>query len=370
MTIYVSGDSNSVKRNGWVKILSDHPETPCEVQNISIGGAPSHMSLLRAIQGIEFKKNDVFIWAYGINDMLYITKAGYSVDELVWVLKKIIQICQEAGVVFAPLVFQPRRHSQIRRKTEYRTQLHALFDKCDVPYFDLDEAYLQKHSKQATVPLDFYVDYLHYANEEVVTDLIVNGALGLIRLAKIPNIDTGDLSSVRILNSFPDAEKGVLKNSAVGEVLTWNPKRDGLEVKLTGTGRVVGLFVATTRRGGVWDITFGGHTYSVSVAFADQDFNRTMLKFISLAAVTGRPFDFADGDTISLHWTSSPKNVLADHWFLKELEHENIEGKESALVSVLLELPSGYTGDNFAVHAKGKWRIGDKVLAWLKSIKP
>ena len=106
---------------------------------------------------------------------------------------------------------------------------------------------------------------------------------------------------------------------------------------MPGSGRIVGLFVATTLRGGAWTTAFHGHRDTISVAFADRQFNRTMLKFISLEAVTGRSFQYRDGDVLTIDWTSDPGDMLADWWFLKDMAEENIQVQEARLVSVMVE---------------------------------
>ncbi|MAN55995.1 MAG: SGNH/GDSL hydrolase family protein [Paracoccus sp. (in: a-proteobacteria)] len=337
MTIFVSGDSNSVRRDGWVAGLIAHPDTPAEVRNISIGGAPSHMSLLRAMRETGMGRGDVLIWAYGINDALYIRNAGYTVDEMIGVLRQIIAICADRGVVFAPMIFQPRRPSQIRRKSPYRAALHDLFGASGIPYFDVDEAYLAVHPDSATLPVEFYQDYLHYANDPAVFGHIVAGALDLIRRGRVPHHPGADLPSIRLVTDFPGAGRGVLENSAVGRVTTWDPGPDGVQVRLPGPGRIVGLFVTTTRQGGVWNLTFQGASDQVSVAFADRDFNRTMLKFISPEAVTGRSFAHDGPEILRIGWSDEPGRVLADFWFLSEPDPQDRSGREARLVAVMTE---------------------------------
>lgn len=346
MTVYISGDSNSVKRDGWTKVLREHPSMHHDVQNISIGGAPSHMSLFRAMQGLELKQGDVFVWAYGINDILYISRANYTVDEMIWVVKQIIKICSDAGAVFAPLIFQPRHHSQRKHITEYREKLHTLFDLNSIDFFDDDLTYLSENPTQKLLPISYYSDYLHYAQDAVVTDAIVNGTLDLIARANTASISGGSLTPIKLLDTFSGGEKGLFENSAVGKLKTWKPGPDGLKIMIPSSGRVVGLFLTTTRQGGVFDITFAGQTYTISAAFADRQFNRTMLKFISLAAVTGAAFDCESPQEMVIAWNDCPVDVLADHWFLKDLEPLNISGQQSCMVSVLIEDLSGPSPDN------------------------
>lgn len=341
MTIFVSGDSNSVRRNGWVSALASHPETPGPVKNISIGGAPSHMSLLRAIRETGLGQGDVFLWAYGINDALYVRNANYSVAELTDILRQIIRICADAGAVFAPMIFQPRRHSQIRRKSAYRAALHRLFDESGISYFDVDAAYLAANPEVELLPQTFYEDYLHYAQDEPVHDHIVRGALNLIARADVPSRPEGDLADIRLIDSFAECEQGLLENSAVGRVATWNPGPQGLRVPLTGQGRVVGIFVTTTRHGGVWDVRFGDRSHRISVAFADRYFDRTMLKFISLPAVTGEGFDFDGEGELRVEWADEADGALADFWFLADPEAANVAGREARLVAVMTEDASG-----------------------------
>lgn len=338
MTIYVSGDSNSVRRNGWVAALAADPRTPSEVRNISIGGAPSHMSLLRAIKLGDLSAGDVFIWAYGINDALYIHKAGYTCDEMIWCIRRIIQICARAGAVFAPMIFQPRRHSQQPGVSEYRARLHDLFEEHSIPFFDMDQAYLANHPDQDLLPLHFYEDYLHYAQTDEVTMMLVEGALRLIDQAHVPTPEEDEGSTVRLIEEFPMAEAGTLENSAVGRVATWKPGPEGIEANLQGKGRVVGIFVTTTQHGGAWDISFANHTSAISTAFADRQFNRTMLKFISPAAVTGFPFRFDGPQKFAISWSKGEGEVMADFWFLRDPDPVSIAAQEARLVSIMVEI--------------------------------
>lgn len=72
-----------------------------DVHNISIGGEPSHMSLLRAIKQSNLGPGDVFIWAYGINDALYIMKAGQQTYS-----DTAIQTCLTMKVLFGMPLWQ------------------------------------------------------------------------------------------------------------------------------------------------------------------------------------------------------------------------------------------------------------------------
>lgn len=334
MTIYVSGDSNSVRRNGWVQALADDMRVTADVRNISIGGAPSHMSLLRAIKQSDLGPGDVFIWAYGINDALYVMKAGYTCDELIWCIRHIIRICAEAGAAFAPMIFQPRHHSQLPRKSEYRTKLHSLFVELGIPYFDIDESYLTTHPRATVLPLRFYEDYLHYAQTPEVTEALVDGAVCLITQARVPSLGSVTLRPVRLIEDFRPVERGLLENSAVGQVTTWQPGTDGLRIALPGNGRI---FVTTTRRGGAWNLSFGDLKVAISTSFADRQFNRTMLKFISPSAVTREPFHFKGAMNLGIEWVAEAPEVLADFWFLPDPEPEAMAGQEARLVSIMIE---------------------------------
>lgn len=338
MTIYISGDSNSVRRNGWVKALGEDPRTPSKICNISIGGAPSQMSLLRALKQTNLKSGDIFVWAYGINDALYTVKAGYTCDDLVDSVRRIIGICAQADAVFAPMIFQPRRQSQQGGKSEYRRKLHALFQEQDIPYFDADEAYLTAHPDQDRLPLRFYQDYLHFSQTPEVLDFLADGALGLIRQAKVPAIDKNNPPPILLIEDFSPAEAAVLENSAVGRITIWNPGPRGLQIALPGRGRILGVFVATTQNGGLWNVTFGDRTVSISTAFADRQFNRTMLKFISLPAVTGHSFRFDKPSVLEISWAAPTDRVLADLWFQADLESTAVAAREARLVAVMVEV--------------------------------
>lgn len=337
MTVYLSGDSNSVRRDGWVSLLAERLNGVTEFRNISIGGVPSQMSLFRALKESRFRKGDVFVWAYGINDALYLRKAKYKLEELIWTLRQIMRLCAEHEVAFAPMIFQLRRDSQVAGKSAYRKALHRLFDEYDLPFFDVDDAYLAQHSDARALPFEFYEDYLHYSHNQGVSEHLTSGALDLIGRARVPARVGQGLRPVRLLETFSGAEPGTLANSAVGSLTTWKPGSKGLEIALPGSGRIVGLFVATTLKGGAWTVSFRGHDDDISVACADRKFNRTMLKFISLEAMTGRSFRYRDGDALTISWQPRPREVLADWWFLKEMADENIQGQEARLVSVMVE---------------------------------
>lgn len=336
MTIFVSGDSNSVRKNGWVSILRDNPRTPAPVINISIGGAPSHMSLFRALQQ-DLKPGDVFVWAYGINDELYVDKAGYSIAELLWVIEKIIERCHGAGAVFAPAIFQMRYYSQKGRASEYRRALHEFFGRHGISYLDVNDRYLTDHPGRTIMPAEFYQDHLHYSQNPLILTSIAEGVLDLIGKTTVGAYSGAGLRPIRLLNRFPDADEGYVENSNLGRITVWNPTGRGTSIRLPGPGRVVGLFLTTTLLGGVWDVTFGGRTDSISVAFADRAFDRTMLKFVSLSVVTGKSFVHEDDMEMMINWNSHPQEICADQWFLDRPGPENIAGQSARLVAVLIE---------------------------------
>ena len=337
MTIYISGGSNSLLKGGWVQRLRQRLPQEQELINISIGAAPSQMGAFRCLHTIDLQPGDTVIWEYGVNDANHIDARGYTNVELRKALEWTIRHCRARGAKFAAMVFQPENREKRQRVTQYRKMVHRICGRYGVDFFDVQLAFLAQHPDRKRIPPRYFTDNAHYRTGDELMGLIVDGAMGLLETARVPgpapDTGTGDL---KVYNRFEGGEAEEFKNRAV-TIRTWRPGPQGLRQELTGSGRIVGLVMTSTPKGGVFDLSVGDRKMRLSASYQEKDFDKTLVKFVSIPTLLGEDIRFEGGTSVAISWADTAEGMLADYRFRKKLGKPAIEAREAGIVAILTE---------------------------------
>ncbi|MDK3016032.1 SGNH/GDSL hydrolase family protein [Pseudodonghicola flavimaris] len=337
MTIYISGGSNSLLKGGWVHRLRDRLPEDQEIVNISIGAAPSQMGAFRCLHTIDLKPGDTVIWEYGVNDANHIDARGYTNPELRKAVEWTMRHCRDRQARFAALIFQPRNREKRGRLTAYRKMLHRICEKHGVGFFDVPQAFLDQNPGSTRIPLRYFRDNAHYRTGDELMNLIVDGALQLLETARIPgeSVETG-AGELKIYADFQGAEDELFENRAI-RLTTWRPGPEGLIGRFEGKGRIVGLVMTSTQNGGVFELRIGDIAMRLCASYREKDFNKTLVKFVSIPMLLGEDIHFEAGETISISYADTAEHMFADYRFKKKVGAEEIEGREAGIVAVLTE---------------------------------
>lgn len=343
MTVYISGGSNSLKTDGWVPKLSAKIGKGTEIRNISVGGAPSTMGAFRSLSTVSMEPGDTLLWEYAINDELHIDIRGYDAVELVKAVEWLLIGCREANVKFAAMIFRTRRRHLKPTDCSYNKLLAALFCDYNVPFFDVNAEFAKRRPKSNGVKAAHYSDRAHYDTKAGIMNLIVKGATEMLEQASVPhNANSQPTERLVTHDRFNGGECEKFENSAIS-LKVWNPGTGGLSGTFNERGRVIGLVVMSTSAGGVMDFSLNAETYRLSVSYKERNYDKPMVKFISLPTLTGRTLDFAKGDNFRIIWADSAEGVLADLKFNANPGPQSMSAREARVAAVLVE--SSITSD-------------------------
>lgn len=337
MTIYISGGSNSLIKDGWVAKFRERLPEELEVENISIGAAPSHMGTFRCLHTIDLKPGDVVLWEYGVNDANHIDARGYTNRELRKALEWTIRHCHDRQVKFGAIIFQPRDREMQQQMTPYRKMLHRICDRYGVDYFDVPLAFLEQHPNKKRIPPRYFRDNAHYHTLDDLMDLIADGAVKVLENARVPGEalenDTGEL---RIYSSFEGGELEEFSSKAI-TLQTWRPGPDGLTTTFEGDGRIVGLVITSTPMGGVFDLRVGDQQMRLCATYQEREFNKTLVKYVSIPMLLGEDIVFEAGMPITISWADTAEDMYSDYRFRNKVGEAAIAAREAGVVAVMTE---------------------------------
>ncbi|TDE38381.1 SGNH/GDSL hydrolase family protein [Antarcticimicrobium sediminis] len=335
MTIYISGGSNSLAKDGWVSKFREVMGPNADIQNISVGAAPSHMAVYRCLSTVELSAGDTVVWEYGINDANHIYKKGMNEREFVRAVEWVIEGCAEKGAGFVAAIFQPRDLERLGGMSRYRSLLRELFDKYGVPYLDVPEAYPAAHGLRR-IPPKLFRNRMHYDQDSPIMDFIAEEVTKLVRASAEAIPHTVAEKKLRFYKDFSGGSLESFKNRAL-ETNMWKPGPDGLSGQLLGSGRLVGVVLIAKPDGGALDFEMAGASLRFSVASREKGFDKPMLKFVSFPWLFGRETRFQAGDEFSLKWADSTDGMLAYPDFRKILKQPALMGRASRIVALMTE---------------------------------
>ena len=335
MTIYISGGSNSLKKDGWVPKLHEVLGSQTDLRNISIGGAPSQMGAYRSLFSISMEAGDTVLWEYAINDELHIDLRGYEVDTLLNGVEWLLRGCHQRGIKFAAMVFRTRRRHLRPTDCTYTEKLAALFRRYDVPVFDVNAEFAIRRPRKDGVQASHYSDNAHYDTEKSIMKMIVKGAVEMVEQARVP-ADGGPGTDLVVYDRFEGGEQSRFENSA-GAFEVWKPGESGMSVQFDEAGTVVGLVLLSTTKGGVIDVSLNGSSARISLAFKEKNYDKPMMKFISLPTLTGQPLTFEAGDSFRIDWADTAEGALADLKFNANPGPRVVSGREARIAALLVQ---------------------------------
>ncbi|MDX2485216.1 MAG: SGNH/GDSL hydrolase family protein [Pseudodonghicola sp.] len=337
MTLYISGGSNSLLKGSWVHKLQERLPAEREITNISIGAAPSQMGAFRCLHTIDLKPGDTVIWEYGVNDANHIDSRGYTNAEQKKALEWTIRHCRDRGAKFAAMIFQPEKRERRQRVTAYRQMLHRVCTRYGVGFFDVPLAYLDKNPEEKRIPARYFRENAHYKTNTDLMQLIVDGALDLIENAKVPmGSFRNEAGALKAYSHFEGGEAEAFENRVV-KATTWRPGETGLTRTLEGAGRIVGLVITSTPKGGVFDLSVGDRTIRLCASFHEKEFNKTLVKFISIPMLLGEEIAFQAGTPLTISWADTSAGMFSDYRFKKKVGQSAINQREAGIVAVLTE---------------------------------
>lgn len=335
MTIYISGGSNSLAGNGWVSRFRNVMGPEADIQNISIGAAPSHMGAYRCLSTVELSRGDTVVWEYGINDANHILHKGMDEGECLRAVEWMIEGCSEKGVALVAAIFQPREVEQMGGMSSYRLLLREMFDKYGIRYLDLSEAYRSRHGMKR-IPWAMFQDRVHYDEDSPLMDFVAEEVAKLVRAAPEPAPHPVVGKKPQFYKDFSGGNLEWFENSVL-QTNVWAPGRDGLRGQLARSGRAVGVVLISTQMGGAFDLELAGQSVRFSAAFREKVFLRPMLKFVCFPSILGHDIHFQAGDAFSLKWADSAEGMLADAGFKKKLGRPALMGREARIVAFMTE---------------------------------
>lgn len=335
MAIYIAGGSNSLSKTGWVSKFREVMGPEVEVRNISVGAAPSHMGAYRCLSTVDLGPGDTVIWEYGINDANHIYKKGLDEAEFVRAVEQLIEGCMEKGAGFVAAIFQPRDVERLGGMSSYRALLRELFDRHGIRYLDLPEAYPAAHGLDH-IPGVLFKNRMHYDQDNPIMDFIAEEVAKLVRATPeaVPRAVTGP--KLRFYEEFSGGTLEKFENTVL-QLDVWRPGDDGLHGRMAGSGHLVGIILISKQFGGVLDFELAGERLRFSAAFREKDFDKPMLKFVSLPSLLGREIQFQAGDEFSLKWADSTQGMLAYPGFRQDMKRRGLMGRESRVVALMTE---------------------------------
>jgi len=337
MTVYISGGSNSLMASGWVSHLQDRIGDTDIVENVSIGAAPSQMGAFRCHQISNLGADDTVIWEYGVNDANHIDTRGYKPREVLKALEWVILLCRDRGAKFAAMIFQPNRRESKKKVTRYRRKIHNLCERYGVGYFDVSAEYRARTPGADRIPRKYFKDNSHYKTDTDLMGFIADGAVELLKSARVPSGEPNDdIGRLAIYTDFNGGAPDYFENRMIS-VRTWRPGEQALSCRLGAAGRIVGLVMTSTPKGGAFDFELGDRQLRISATYREKSFNKTMIKFVSLPVLAGDKLEFEAGESVSIDWAATASDMLADFRFRKAVGKDTIAAREAGIVALMVE---------------------------------
>lgn len=338
MAIILCGGSNTLSRDGWVKTFRDLVGDNGEIVNLSIGAAPSHMAAYRLASHPQLREGDTVIWEYGMNDPNHIEKKGYQVSDFRDALGWIARICRENGCKLGLLIFQPRKFERLRAVSDYRKMLHRFCEEFGIPFFDVPQEFSKRFPRAERIPPRYFRNNLHYEKDTDIMTAIAEGAVDLVGRATVP--DAGVMDSFSPLLLCRSFQKGLVErvSNSLVSVDAWVPKGEFMEARTPVPGRLIGLVVVATRKGGAFEVISGNQRFRVSATFKEKNFGgKSLLKFIHFRSLVQDPIELDVSVPLRIGWAESAEGIVSDVGFRSRLDSEILAAREARLVDCLIE---------------------------------
>lgn len=345
--ICIIGGSNSIGDGGWAGQLSRRLPEGFDIVNKSVGGAPCMMGSYQVAGFDSLAPGDIVLWEYALNDQNYISFRRVDPKLLLRFCEHTIRRCQDRGVRFIPLIFATRDVSILPEMTEYRRALRALFAHYGIDFIDVTEE-LPRKLNRPRMPLYVFRDDYHYKPGGVavnytakrVLDLIGTGA-GEVRAA--PRLHSAEGTSVQAINRFTGGMSATYTNRLVSETC-WTPDPNGqpLEVRIDeGPFRLVGVVMLCTPLGGAFRVRVAGTGFTISATYQESGFAKPLIRFFNLADDAEVSGPYPAGSQITLEWEDQPVPVRSDSGFVRKLSPEQLMGRQSSVLGLVVEQQAG-----------------------------
>lgn len=336
MKIVVIGGSNSAQKGGYADFVrAQFPDT--EMINLSVGGAPSLMGLIRLLMANNLAAGDVVILEYALNDSIYIRSKNYDETEIIKAVEHIIRYCARYKARLVPLIFNRFPEEMRGAPSSYRAKLHFLFSHYGLDFLDVSHA-LRRSMAVPTLDRTLYQDLNHYVREgavvrfvaDTVRDLITSGKC---RISAAYPLWVTTLEIPGFLRNFPKTHLEVFKNKLL-TVPLFTPE-GVIEANPNKEGRIVSICCLASPKGGVVDFMLDGTILPISLVHDEPRFRRPLLKAISLPMILGREMRFTPESRIGFRWSDSREEALVDLGFASSAAGRN--GKDGRIVGILVE---------------------------------
>lgn len=345
--VCVFGGSNSIKEGIWTTGLSELLPPNFTFLNGSVGAVSGIMAYCRLAAMDQLKRRDVVLWEYALNDQNYVDKLGHYPELLLRFCEHTIRLCRSRGLRFIPLIFAGRNATERGEMTPYRRDLRQLFDHYSIQYLDVSEE-LPKILDRKRVPDYVYQDKSHYKEDAFVGRFIAKRALKLIRsgagwVAAADRCRGEDVTSVQLISRFDSGESEDFSNSRV-TVNCFVPTDTGEPVSVRieqGPFRLVGVLMLSTAQGGAFRVKAGNRCFAISATYGEVRYTKPLLKFFSLTDDLVAGVTYPAGTDIALTWEDGSMPLTTDYSFVAKLTEQQLHGRESAVVGLVLEQLTG-----------------------------
>lgn len=336
MTIYITGGSNSRMKKGWAPKFSKQMREQETVRNISIGGVPSYVGFYQSLFNSDLEPGDTLIWEYALNDENHIDFQNYDASDLLRGIEYLLIGCAHAQVKFGALIMRTRRRHLSPVDCIYDADLKDLFERYNVPYFDVNDEFARRRPYHGGVKHSHYSNFAHYDPESSIIKFIADGVVEICQEARPPEADPNAVVPLRAIEHFDGGTASTFDNRAIS-VTTWDPGEDGISFTPAKAGKVIGLVALCTPEGGMMALSTETTTQKFSVTFSEDFFSKPMVKYISVPALVGAPLTYEAGERLRLAWADTAEGALANRKFADSLSEEILAKRESRIVAVLVE---------------------------------
>ncbi|WP_118138450.1 hypothetical protein [Oceanicella sp. SM1341] len=320
MKIVVCGGSNSIDKDGYVPLLEERLAGRHEVENVSIGAAPSIMGAYRSKFAADFEPGDLLIWEYALNDMNHIDLKGYNEDLLLRFLEYQIRFCANRKLHFLPVILTPRPREQSHGLDSYRSRLLYMFSHYGVRPFEVSHSFRQANGI-TRIGAEHFNGTSHFAARGDVVQFVARGIADRVEtgVLDIPQralpLFVTRSAMVGFYSHFTGGSRSRFANRRLS-IAAWDPE-DG-ELVFDGfkhAGRLTSVAVLAAPDGGVMDLTVDDRSLRVALSHDERGFGRPMLKVLTLENLLHEPLAVSPGSRFAARWADSAENVLEDMGF-------------------------------------------------------
>lgn len=340
MTVYISGGSNSLLHNGWMRSANQFG-AGADVVNLSIGATCSITGLYRCLFTANMQAGDTLVWEYALNDANHVAKFDLSNGFILRYLEVLLAFCAARQVRFAALIFVAQNQESVVAETPYKAQLKDLFDHWGVPYADISQEYRRALGVQ-TLPAELFEIPTHYRTTDPIIDYIIARAASLIETAPVPAAERRLWSDPAMGMAFFDQWSGGRSEEVGSRLLrltAWQPDSD-MSLTPTLSGRVVSVVAFGASRGGAIEIATADHGHVVSMAFWGAEEKRRLSPAFVPESVAP-PMTLVEGQAVAVRWATKPGAAISGTHLKRKFGRDDLAGREGWIVGLLAEVPGG-----------------------------